>query len=161
MGAPFDFSYVLSFLPKLLSTLGVTLLIVAGSLLVGIVVGFLVALPRLYRIPVLNAFAKVYLSFFRGTPILIQLFLFYYGLPEILKLVHIDMSRAPVMVFVILTYGLHTGAFMSEMIRASVTAVDRGQVEAAYAMGMKRHQAFLRIVLPRRSRSPFRYFRIW
>ncbi|OME92729.1 MULTISPECIES: amino acid ABC transporter permease [Paenibacillus] len=148
MGAPFDFSYVLSFLPKLLSTLGVTLLIVAGSLLVGIVVGFLVALPRLYRIPVLNAFAKVYLSFFRGTPILIQLFLFYYGLPEILKLVHIDMSRAPVMVFVILTYGLHTGAFMSEMIRASVTAVDRGQVEAAYAMGMKRHQAFLRIVLP-------------
>ncbi|MGV2787643.1 ABC transporter permease subunit, partial [Clostridium perfringens] len=79
MGAPFDFSYVLSFLPKLLSTLGVTMLIVAGSLLVGIVVGFLVALPRLYRIPVLNAFAKVYISFFRGTPVLIQLFLFYYG----------------------------------------------------------------------------------
>ncbi|UNK19488.1 amino acid ABC transporter permease [Paenibacillus sp. N3/727] len=148
MGAPFDFSFMLSFLPKLLSTLGVTLLIVAGSLLMGMIVGFLIALPRLYLIPVLNTFSKVYISFFRGTPILIQLFLFYYGLPEILKLVHIDMSRAPVLVFVILTYGLHTGAFMSEMIRASVTAVDRGQVEAAYAMGMKGHQAFARIVLP-------------
>ncbi|GIP29594.1 L-cystine transport system permease protein TcyL [Paenibacillus sp. J23TS9] len=148
MGAPFDFTYIFSYFPKLLSTLGITLLIVAGSLLVGIILGFLIALPRLYRIPVVNTLAKVYVSFFRGTPILIQLFLFYYGLPEILKLVHIDISRAPVLVFVILTYGLHTGAFMSETIRASVTAVDRGQVEAAYAMGMKGHQAFTRIVLP-------------
>ncbi|MWV44528.1 ABC transporter permease subunit [Paenibacillus sp. HJL G12] len=148
MGAPFDYTYIFSYFPKLLSTLGITLLIVAGSLLVGIIIGFLIALPRLYRIPVLNTLARVYVSFFRGTPILIQLFLFYYGLPEILKLVHIDISKAPVLVFVILTYGLHTGAFMSETIRASVTAVDRGQVEAAYAMGMKGHQAFTRIVLP-------------
>ncbi|KKO52511.1 amino acid ABC transporter permease [Paenibacillus sp. DMB20] len=148
MGAPFDFSFVLGFIPKLLSVLGVTLQIVGSSLLLGMIAGFLIALPRLYRIPVLNALSKVYVSFFRGTPILIQLFLFYYGLPEILKLAHIDLSRAPVLVFVILTYGLHTGAFMSEMIRASVAAVDRGQVEAAYAMGMKGHQAFTRIVLP-------------
>ncbi|KHF35934.1 L-cystine transport system permease protein TcyL [Paenibacillus sp. P1XP2] len=148
MGAPFDYTYIFSYFPKLLSTLGMTLLIVAGSLLVGIVVSFLIALPRLYRIPVLNGLARVYVSFFRGTPILIQLFLFYYGLPEILKLVQIDMSKAPVLVFVILTYGLHTSAFMSETIRASVTAVDRGQVEAAYAIGMKGYQAFSRIVLP-------------
>ncbi|WP_339322267.1 amino acid ABC transporter permease [Paenibacillus sp. FSL W8-0194] len=148
MGAPFDYTYIFGYFPKLLSTLGMTLLIVAGSLLAGIVVSFLIALPRLYRIPVLNGLARVYVSFFRGTPILIQLFLFYYGLPEMLKLVHIDMSKAPVLVFVILTYGLHTGAFMSETIRASVTAVDRGQVEAAYAIGMKGYQAFSRIVLP-------------
>ncbi|CAM4469376.1 amino acid ABC transporter permease [Paenibacillus phoenicis] len=148
MGAPFDFSFVISAFSKLWSTLGVTLLIVGGSLLTGMIVGFVIAFPRLYRIPVLQQFSKVYVSFFRGTPILIQLFLFYYGLPELLKLVHLDISRAPVLFFVILTYGLHTGAFMSEMIRASVTAVDRGQVEAAYAIGMKGHQAFTRIVLP-------------
>jgi L-cystine transport system permease protein len=87
-------------------------------------------------VPVLKTCAEVYISFFRGTPILIQLFLFYYGLPEILKLVNLDVTRTPVLFFVILTYGLHTGAFMSEMIRASVTAVDKGQVEAAYATGM-------------------------
>ncbi|KWX72384.1 amino acid ABC transporter permease [Paenibacillus jilunlii] len=148
MGAPFDISYIFSFLPKLLTTLGTTLLIVGFSLLAGILVGFLVALPRLYKVPVLKTFAEIYISFFRGTPILIQLFLFYYGLPEILKLVHVDVTRAPVLFFVILTYGLHTGAFMSEMIRASVTAVDRGQVEAAYAAGMTSFQAFSRIVLP-------------
>ncbi|AIQ45677.1 cysteine ABC transporter permease [Paenibacillus sp. FSL R7-0273] len=148
MGAPFDISYVFSFLPKLFGTLGTTLLIVGGSLLAGIIVGFLVALPRLYKIPVLKTCSEVYISFFRGTPILIQLFLFYYGLPEILKLVNVDMTRTPVLVFVILTYGLHTGAYMSEMIRAAVQAVDKGQVEAAYATGMTAFQAFRRIVLP-------------
>ncbi|MNO26123.1 L-cystine transport system permease protein TcyL [compost metagenome] len=148
MGASFDISFVFSFLPKLLGTLGTTLLIVACSLLAGIIVGFLVALPRLYRVPVLKTCSEIYISFFRGTPILIQLFLFYYGLPEIMKLVHVDMTRTPVLVFVILTYGLHTGAYMSEMIRASVMAVDKGQVEAAYATGMTGVQAFTRIVLP-------------
>lgn len=111
MGAPFDYTYIFSYFPKLLSTLGITLLIVTGSLLVGIIIGFLIALPRLYRIPVLNTMARVYVSFFRGTPILIQLFLFYYGLPEIMKLAHIDISKAPVLLFVISAYGLHTGAF--------------------------------------------------
>ncbi|OKP89428.1 amino acid ABC transporter permease [Paenibacillus sp. P32E] len=148
MGASFDISYVFSFLPKLLTTLGTTLLIVACSLVAGVLVGFLIALPRLYKVPVLKTCAEIYISFFRGTPILIQLFLFYYGLPEILKLVSVNVTRTPVLFFVILTYGLHTGAFMSEMIRASVTAVDRGQVEAAYATGMTSFQAFSRIVLP-------------
>lgn len=148
MGEPFDINYVFSFLPKLLTTLSTTLLIVAFSLMAGIVVGFLVALPRLYKVPVLKTLSEIYISFFRGTPILIQLFLFYYGLPEILKLVHLDVTRTPVLFFVILTYGLHTGAYMSEMIRASVMAVDKGQVEAAYTVGMTTFQAFIRIVLP-------------
>lgn len=65
MGAPFDISYVFTFLPKLLTTLGTTLLIVGFSLLAGIVVGFLVALPRLYKVPVLKTFAGIYISFFR------------------------------------------------------------------------------------------------
>lgn len=78
-----------------------------------------------------------------------------------MKLVHVDMTRTPVLVFVILTYGLHTGAYMSEMIRASVMAVDKGQVEAAYATGMTGFQAFTRIRRRRRSESQFRYSPIW
>jgi L-cystine transport system permease protein len=148
MGERFDITYVFEFFPKLLNTLNITLLIVAGSIMVGLVVGFLVALPRLYNVPVFRTLSQVYASFFRGTPILIQLFLFYYGLPEILKLIHVDVTKAPVLVFVILTYGLHTGAYISETIRAAVTAVDRGQVEAAYTVGMTGYQAFSRIVLP-------------
>ncbi|GGD67336.1 amino acid ABC transporter permease [Paenibacillus nasutitermitis] len=148
MGEPFDISYVFEYLIKLLPTLRITLLIVASSILLGIIVGFLVALPRLYKIPVLQRFSQIYISFFRGTPILIQLFLFYYGLPEILKLANVDVSRVPVLYFVILTYSLHGGAYMAEAIRGAVTAVDRGQVEAAYSVGMTGYQAFSRIMLP-------------
>lgn len=148
MGRPFDISYVLDFLPKLLSYLHITLWIVAASILLGIVIGFIVAVPRLYRIPVLQTISKVYVSFFRGTPILIQLFLIYYGVPELVKLAGIDLSKTDVLVFVILCYGLHTGAFVSEGIRAAVQAVDRGQVEAAYSVGMSSFQAFTRIVFP-------------
>lgn len=148
MGAQFDIAYVFEYAIKLLPFIRISLLIVAGSLVVGLGVGFLVALPRLYRIPVLQRLSQIYASFFRGTPILIQLFLFYYGLPEVLKLIHVDVSRVPVLYFVILTYGLHSAAFISEGIRAAVTAVDRGQIEAAYAIGMTGPQAFARIVFP-------------
>ncbi|NIK79511.1 L-cystine transport system permease protein [Paenibacillus castaneae] len=148
MGEPIDISYVLEYLIKLLPTLRITLLIVVSSIVIGLGVGFIVALPQLYKIPILRRFSQIYLSFFRGTPILIQLFLFYYGLPEVLKLVHMDVSRVPALYFVILTYALHSGAYLAEMIRAAVGAVDRGQVEAAYAVGMTGFQAFTRIVLP-------------
>ncbi|QHW33382.1 amino acid ABC transporter permease [Paenibacillus rhizovicinus] len=148
MGAKFDISYVFTFFPKLLSTLQTTLLIAGGALLAGLIFGFIAALPRLYKVPVLQRLSQLYASFFRGTPILIQLFLFYYGLPEVLKLIGIDISRAPVLLFVIVTYGLHTGAYVSETIRSAVASVDRGQVEAAYSVGMSGYQAFTRIVMP-------------
>ncbi|GBF74792.1 cysteine ABC transporter permease [Paenibacillus sp. 598K] len=144
----FDIAAVLDYLIKLLPAIRITLVIVVSSILLGLIVGTLVALPQLYNIPVLKRLSQLYLSFFRGTPILIQLFLFYYGLPELLKLVAIDAARVPALYYVILTYALHSGAFMAEMIRAAVAAVDRGQVEAAYAVGMSGLQAFWRIVLP-------------
>jgi len=148
MEVPFSFSYVFEYAVKLLPFIRISLLIVAGSLVVGLGVGLLAALSRLYRIPVLQNLAQLYASFFRGTPILIQLFLFYYGLPEVLRLQGIDLSHVPALYFVIATYGLNVGAYISEGIRAAVTSVDRGQIEAAYAVGMNGLQAFTRIVLP-------------
>ncbi|TYP74765.1 amino acid ABC transporter permease [Paenibacillus methanolicus] len=144
----FDITYIFDFIPKLLQVLHLTLAIVAGAIGIGLIVGLLAALPRLYKVPVLQRLSQVYTSFFRGTPILIQLFLFYYGLPELLKLVYIDVTKLPVLFFVIVTFGLNAGATISEIIRAAVTAVDRGQVEAAYSVGMSGYQAFARIVLP-------------
>lgn len=144
----FDITYVFDFIPKLLKVLHLTLAIVAGAIGLGLIAGLLAALPRLYKVPILQRFSQVYVSFFRGTPILIQLFLFYYGLPELLKLANIDVTKAPVLFFVIVTFGLNAGASISEIIRAAVTAVDRGQVEAAYSVGMTGYQSFTRIVLP-------------
>lgn len=148
MGRRFDIAYVLDFIPKLLSYLQITLFIVGCSILLGLLVGFVVALPRLYNIPVLKRFSQVYVSFFRGTPVLIQLYLIYYGIPEMLKWIHLDVTKVPVLAFVIVTYALNSGAFISEAIRAAVGAVDRGQVEAAYSIGMSGYKAFGRIVLP-------------
>lgn len=146
--AQFELVYVLEYFIKLLPSLKVTLLIVFSSTLIGVVTGLLIALPRLYHIPVLSRLSQVYVSFFRGTPILIQLFLFYYGAPEVLKMAGVDVSRVSAIYFVILTYALHSGAYISEMIRGAVSAVNLGQIEAAYAMGMNGYQAFSRIVLP-------------
>lgn len=148
MGVEFEFKYVWEYFIKLLPAIDITLIIVASSIVIGLGIGFIIAIPQLYNIPILKQLSQIYLSFFRGTPVLIQLFLFYYGLPEILKLFAIDTSKVPALYFVILTYSLHSGAFMSEMIRAAITAVDRGQVEAAYAIGMTGPQAFIRIMLP-------------
>ncbi|KQY84128.1 MULTISPECIES: amino acid ABC transporter permease [Paenibacillus] len=148
MGATFEFSYIIDYFIKLLPTISTTLLIVVSAMVLGLVISSIAALPQMYNIPVLNRLSKLYVSFFRGTPILIQLFLFYYGFPEILKLFGVNTDRVPALYFVILTYALNSGAFMVEMIRASVASVDRGQVEAAYAIGMSGPQAFFRIVLP-------------
>ncbi|WP_127530322.1 amino acid ABC transporter permease [Paenibacillus kobensis] len=144
----FEIAYVFEYFYRLLPALKVTLLIVGSSIGIGTIVGLLVALPQLYRIPVLRRLSQLYVSFFRGTPILIQLFLFYYGVPEVLKLFYVDLTRTPALFFVILTYSLHSGAYIAEVIRGAVSAVDRGQVEAAYAVGMNGFQAFSRIVLP-------------
>lgn len=148
MSRRFDITYVFDFIPKLLAYLNITLLIVGSSILLGLIIGMLVALPRLYNVPVLKRISQVYVSFFRGTPILIQLFLIYYGLPTILQWINIDISRIAVLYFVILAYALNSGAFISEMIRASVSAVDRGQIEAAQSIGMSGYQTFTRIILP-------------
>ncbi|ODP27811.1 Arginine ABC transporter permease protein [Paenibacillus nuruki] len=148
MSRRFDMTYVFDFIPKLLAYLNITLLIVGSSILLGLIIGMLVALPRLYNVPVLKRVSQVYISFFRGTPILIQLFLIYYGLPTILQWINIDISRVAVLYFVILAYALNSGAFVSEMIRASVSAVDRGQIEAAQSIGMSGYQTFTRIILP-------------
>ncbi|UKS30464.1 amino acid ABC transporter permease [Paenibacillus sp. HWE-109] len=148
MGKSFDITLVADFLPKLLYYLPLTLLILAASLALGLILGTLIAITRLYRIPVLNEISIVYVSFIRGTPILIQLFLVFYGLPMLLEIVHINISRWDPIYFVIITYGLSIAAFKSENIRAAVNAVDRGQTEAAYAVGMTGTQSFARIIAP-------------
>jgi L-cystine transport system permease protein len=144
----FSLSHFLHAFSPLLSKLPVTLEILAGALFFGVILAFIIAWVRLNKIPVLNQVAVVYVSFIRGTPTLVQLFLVYYALPELLRPIGLDLSRTPVMVFVILTYALQLGGFTSEVIRSAVNSIDKGQGEAARSVGMTSFQAFRRIVLP-------------
>lgn len=158
MGKAFDLALIFEFLPKLLAYLPVTLFILVAALFFGLWLALLIALPRLYNVPVLSQLAAIYVSFIRGTPVLIQLFLVFYGLPAFLQLFHLDVSRANPLFFVIATYSLSSAAFFSETIRAAVNSVDRGQIEAAYAAGLTGRQAFVRIVLPQAGMIAFPNF---
>ena len=144
----FNISLVFKYLPQLLSRLHITLLIVLSATVIGLFLGVILALFRLYRIPVLNQIAIVYISFMRGTPILVQMFIVYYGLPMLLMKIGININRWDKLYFVIITYGLNAAAFNAEMIRAAIISIPEGQAEAAYSIGMTKLQAFSRIIAP-------------
>ncbi|NYE06466.1 L-cystine transport system permease protein [Bacillus niacini] len=156
MGKAFDLMLIIEFIPTLIQYLGITLQILAASIILGLVLGIAAAIPRLYKIPILNQLVILYVSFIRGTPILIQLFLVFYGLPAILLLLFsIDITRMEAIYFVIITYAISNGAGFSEIFRAAIRAVDYGQTEAAFSVGMTSRQNFFRIVLPQAVRIAF------
>ena len=148
MSKYFDIKLVFEYFPQILSKLPVTLAIVVFATLAGVVLGTLIALIRINKIPLLHQSALVFVSFMRGTPIIVQLFIVFFGLPVLLKKVGINANNWNTIIFVIVTYGLNLSAFMSEIIRSAITGVDTGQKEAAYSVGMTNWQTFQRIVAP-------------
>lgn len=144
----FNINLVFKYLPQLLSRLHITLLIVLSATIIGLIFGIILALFRVYKVPVLNQISIVYISFMRGTPILVQMFIVFYGLPMLLMKIGININRWDKLYFVIITYGLNAAAFKAEMIRAAIVNIPIGQVEAAYSVGMTKLQAFSRIIAP-------------
>jgi len=148
MGKMVDLKLIFIDLPQLLYCLHITLLIVVFATIIGLLLGIVLALIRIYKIPLLSQLATLYISFNRGTPMIVQLFIVYFGLPSFLLGIGININRWDKLYFVIITYGLNAAAFMSEIIRASIISVDIGQTEASYSVGMTRIQTFSRIVAP-------------
>lgn len=140
----FDFDYMVSLFPLLLSYLGITMEMAFLGLLFSLALAVAIALIRVFRVPGLNGLAQIFISFFRGTPLLVQLFLLYYGLPQVIpSLVGMDAFTAAV-----IGISLHFSAYMAESIRAAILGVDRSQMEASLAIGMTMRQAMQRIILP-------------
>lgn len=148
MGKLFDINAVFQYFPKILAHLNVTLLIVAFSLIIGFLLGILLAIFRLYKVPVLNQVSIFYISFIRGTPIIVQMFIVFYGLPLLLGKIGIDINRWDKLYFVIVTYGLNSAAFLAEIFRSSIGSVPIGQTEAAYSVGLTTFSTITRIVAP-------------
>ena len=132
---------VLTWLPFLLGGAARTLEVVALSLALGIVCGLAGGLARLSRRRWVRAIAGVYVSVVRGTPIVVQLFLIYYGIPQL-------GIPVPAMLAAVGTLGVYSGAYQTEIVRGAIQSVDRGQLEAALALGLSRRQAMRRVVLP-------------
>ena len=140
--------YMLGLVPVLLRYLPLTLQLAGIGMVFALILACMFAVVRVLRIPVLNQLTIVFISFFRGTPLLVQLFLFYYGLPQLFSaLTVIDGITATVMGLT-----MHFAAYMAESIRAAIVGVDRSQTEAALSIGMTNGQLMRRIVLPQATR---------
>jgi len=140
--------YMLGLVPVLLGYLPLTLQLAGVGMVLALILACLFAVVRVLGIPVLNQLTIVFISFFRGTPLLVQLFLFYYGLPQLVSaLTVIDGVTATIMGLT-----MHFSAYMAESIRAAILGVDRSQTEAALSIGMTNSQLMRRIVLPQATR---------
>ncbi|MFP3153814.1 amino acid ABC transporter permease [Lachnospiraceae bacterium ZAX-1] len=140
-------------IPQLLKYFPITFEIVVIATIFGITLGVLIALTRIHKIPVLDQIFAVYISFMRGTPMLVQMLLVYYGLPMLLNLLfHLDVNGWSKITFVCVTFSLNQGAFLSEIFRSSILAISVGQTEAGYSVGLTGWQTFYRIVLPQAAR---------
>ncbi|MFS0903764.1 amino acid ABC transporter permease [Priestia aryabhattai] len=143
-----DFHDWLKLLWQVVDKLPLTLFMLGLSLLFSLLLGFVIALIRIQKKPVLSKMATIYLSFMRCTPLLVQLFLVYFGLPQLLLLVHIDINSWSRITFLVIAFSLHTAAPLSEVIRSAYFSIDKGQFEAAYSIGMNYFQTLRRIILP-------------
>ena len=150
----FDFDLVIKQIPDLLKYLPVTLELAALAMCIGIVLGLLLAVIRLKRIPVLRQIAAFYISIIRGTPAIVQLYIAYFGIPMFLKYMNLnhgtnfDISAFPGFACAVFAMGFNESAYNAETIRAALGSVDRGQIEAASAIGMTYPQMLRRIILP-------------
>ena len=123
--------------------LGGTLWISAVTIVFGTVLGLLVALLRMVRVKPLNALATAYVELLRGTPVLLQLYFFWIGLPKFLPMLVMTDTQSVVCALII-----NSSAYISEIIRAGIGAVDAGQWEAARSVGLSEKNVFLRVILP-------------
>ncbi|MDR3130917.1 MAG: amino acid ABC transporter permease [Treponema sp.] len=144
----FEWRYVVEYFPKIVAFLPTTLLIVAFAAVFGLLIGALFAVARIERVPVLREISAVAVSFIRGTPIFIQLFVVYYGLPLLLLPLGINIMRASKMVFVLIAYAFNVAGFASEMIRSAVLAVPKSQWDAALSVGLSKPLTYLRVIVP-------------
>ncbi len=154
MGKIFDINAVFTSIPRLLKVLPVSLEITFISMIVGLVLGLIFAVIRIKKIPVLRQIIVVFISFIRGTPMIVQLYLTYNGIPLLLKFINAqygtsyNINAVPAMLFVLVTFAFNEAAYNSETIRAALQSVNKGQIEAAESLGMTYFQVLKRVILP-------------
>ena len=144
-----DIELILKVYPYFLEAAVVTIELSVLTVLLGLICGALAAAARMSRFRLLRVIGAVYVSVFRGTPALIQLFLLYFGGPQIG--IQLDAFEAGV-----IGLGLNIGAYMAETMRGAIVSVDGGQTEAARTLGLSRAQAFRKVTLPQAMRLMIR-----
>ncbi len=149
-----DYGFIWTAFVALLGAVPTALAITVVSVGCGFLIGTAVALSRHFRVPVLSQLGTGYVTFIRGTPMITHLLLIYFGLPMLVDAIAESLGLAfrsvsiPMIGFAYIAFSITAGAYMSEVVRSGLLAVNRGQLEAAYSVGMTTSQAMKRIVLP-------------
>ncbi len=133
--------YVLKYLPRYLTGSLLTIELTAASIFFGSILGVIFAVIKVARVPGLRHFASFYTWVFRGTPLLVQLLIWYNGLADLG--IRLKPGTAAV-----LGLSINAGAYITEIVRAGIESIDRGQMEAARSLGMSYSQAMRRVILP-------------
>ncbi|MBQ1510946.1 MAG: amino acid ABC transporter permease [Selenomonadaceae bacterium] len=138
----FNLDLVINSLPLLLLGAGVTVKITVLSVAVGVVIGLFVGIARISSFRPIRFLAAVYVDFFRGTPLLVQIFLIYFAIPVITG------QRMDPFVAAIAACGVNSGAYVAEIFRAGIQSIDAGQMEAGRSLGMTWGQTMRYIIVP-------------
>lgn len=133
--------------PYLLKGMQVTIEAALLSIVFGILIGLLASLVRVARVPVLSQIASAYIWVIRGTPMIVQALFVYFGTPQVVRMMVEDFRMTPFVAGVI-TLSLNAGAYLAEIFRSGIQAVDVGQVEASRSLGLSQGRTMLKIVLP-------------
>ena len=152
----FDTEFMLEWAPYILRGTGITLIVCVASIVLATVLALIGALCRLSKNPLLNGPASFYVSFFRGTPLIVQIFFVYLAFPQLARFAPSYMGGFFLLDAIpaaTLALGVNYGAYMTEIFRAGIQSVGHGQIEAAHALAMSPGQTTRRIVLPQAVRT--------
>ncbi len=138
---PSNFEFVVDILPRLIGAASVTVRLTFLAMLFGVLIGAIVALLRVRKRGLLSALAGAYVVIFRGTPLVVQMLIVYFALPQV-GLRYDKFTSA------VIALGVNAGAYIAEIIRSAIESIDRGQIEAARSLGMSQWTAMRRIIIP-------------
>ena len=153
-GKLFSLRAVFEAIPGILQNLPITLLLTVGGAVFGIMLAMVFAVVKINRVKVLYPIQAFFVSFLRGTPLLVQLMLTYFGIPLLLKAINqqygtsFNINDIPASVFAIVAFAFNEAAYASETIRAAILSVDPGEIEAARSLGMTNKQVYMRVIIP-------------
>ena len=136
-----DFSFLSEYYMFFINGAKFTLILAFFTVFLGVIVGTIFALMKISRNKILNIIASTYIEIIRGTPLLVQLYIIFYGLPYV-------GLELPDVVAGIFALSINSSAYVAEIIRGGINAIDKGQMEAARSLGMSYNRAMISIIIP-------------
>lgn len=132
----------------LLKGAGISLALAAGALIIGMMIGIILAAAKLSKVKIFNWLATIYVELLRGTPMLLQILFFYLGVPVLIRMITGVRVRADVYMVALVALSLNSGAYQTELIRSGIQGVDKGQWEACQTLGISYWTMMSKVILP-------------